>query len=141
MIASTYDREHLTALLILLKHSYDLTKTNGLKKIGDLDPGDLQIHHIFPVDLLNKVYGKAIEDTDIETAADWFANITIISSTANKRIGNKRPDEYLKDFDDETIRSHYIPSDEDLWKPKKFKEFIEKRRELLRNELNKLISL
>jgi hypothetical protein len=135
---ASYDNEHLTALLILLGNSYDLS--NDYTKISELSNEKLEVHHIFPRNLLAKVYGEKIGDMDVETAYDHVANITIISKDANNRIKDKRPDNYLKDIDEEVIKTHYIPVEPFLWKPENFLDFLKRRMEILLNELNQLLA-
>ena len=81
-----------------------------------------------------------IGDMDIETAYDHVANITIISEDANRNIGNKRPDEYLRDLDREVLRSHYIPSEPELWRPENYYDFLQERKKLLMDALRELLS-
>ena len=77
---------------------------------------------------------------DVETAYDQVANITIISEDANEGIGNKRPDEYLRNIDDEEIlRSHFIPSDRELWKPENYYNFLQERKKYILRELKNRI--
>jgi len=137
-----YEREHLTALLILLRDSYDFN-TEGFTRLKDIDPKDkkIHIHHIFPKDLLIKVYGKKglIGDMDIETAYDHIANITIISEDANVRIGSRRPDEYFNELDKKVLESHYIPDNPELWKPEKYYEFLQERKTQLMESIRKLM--
>ena len=141
-----YEKEHLTALLILLKDSYDLyyDPEEGFRKIGDIDPKKtkIHVHHIVPKDVLIKVYGRkgSIDDMDIETAYDHVANITIISEDANKRIGSSRPDEYLKNLDREVLRSHYIPENSELWKPENYYDFLQERKARLIEALERLFT-
>ena len=141
-----YEREHLTILLILLKDSYDLyyDPREGFMRLRDIDPKErrLHIHHIFPRDVLVKVYGRKglIGNMDIETAYDHVAKITIISEDANRKIGSKRPDEYLGDLGREVLRSHYIPDNPELWKPENYYDFLQERKMLLMEVLRKLLS-
>jgi len=136
-----YGKEHLTALLILLRDSYDLCR--GIRRLKNLEPDKMQIHHIFPKNLLLKVYGKEaqIGGMDIEAAYDHVANITIISEDTNRRIRDKRPDEYLKDLDSEVLKSHYIPEDPGLWKPDRYYDFLQERKKLLVRKLNDILSI
>ncbi|MHA1333087.1 MAG: GmrSD restriction endonuclease domain-containing protein [Candidatus Odinarchaeia archaeon] len=140
MLDGTYDREHITALLILLKNSYDLKKDcEELIRIGDI--ADIHIHHIFPKDLLRKVYGEKIGDMNIEAAYDLLGNITIISKDANESIGAKRPDEYLKDFTEEVLKSHCIPLDPELWKPENYEKFVNQRRRQLFQKIKSILQI
>jgi len=138
LLDNVYDKEHITALLILLKDSYDLKVGKRLRKIHDLE--EVHIHHIFPKDLLRKVYGEKVGDMDIETAYDLVGNVTIVSKEANENIGSKRPDEYLKDFSEEMLKSHYIPTESELWKPENYKDFITQRKKQLFRGINNSIT-
>ena len=133
---SSYNKEHISALLILLKDSYDFNEKEPTTKISEIETKSLHIHHIFPRDLLVKYYGRS---TDIETLLDDVANITIISEEANKRISSKRPDEYLSKLDKETLESHYIPDDPSLWKPENYYEFLEERRKRLLEGIKRIM--
>jgi hypothetical protein len=126
-----YDVEHLMVLLMLLKDRYDLSRE--LVRLRNLGKEDLHIHHIFPKNVLIKVYGRdsKIIDMDIETAFDHVANITYVSKRTNEHISDRRPDEYLKELDESTIEKHYIPTDPELWKPEKYYDFLQKRTDLL----------
>jgi len=143
-----YEKEHLTTLLILLRErgNYDLScdSSGGFRRLGDIDPKEkgFHIHHIFPKDVLVKVYGRngLIGDMDIETAYDHVANMTIISEDANRKIGSRRPDEYLRDLDREVLRSHYIPVSPELWKPENYYDFLQERKKQLTEALRKLLS-
>ncbi|MBC7113787.1 MAG: DUF1524 domain-containing protein, partial [Candidatus Methanomethyliales bacterium] len=139
---NSYDKEHLLTLLILLKDAYDL-RTDALSRIGELKSSELNVHHIFPIEVLKKVYGEEIKigetKMDIETAADLAANITIISKTANQQIEDKRPDEYLRNYSEEYLKTHCIPLDQELWKPKNYARFLEMRQKNLVEKINKII--
>jgi hypothetical protein len=134
-----YDEEHLMVLLMLLKESYDLS--GELVRLRNLSREDLHIHHIFPKNVLIKVYGRdgKIKDMDIESAFDHVANITYVSKKTNERISDSRPDEYLKELDESTIETHYIPTDPELWKPEKYYEFLQKRTDSLLEGVNNLL--
>jgi len=136
LLDNVYDNEHLIALLMLLKDGYDLKAGKEIRKIRDLE--EIHIHHIFPKDLLRKVYGEKVGNIDVETAYDLVGNITIVSKEANEIIGSKRPDEYLKDFSEEMLRSHYIPTEPELWKPENYEGFIMQRKELLFRGINNI---
>jgi hypothetical protein len=135
-----YDREHITALLILLKDAYDLER-GSLRKIGELDKSEIQIHHIFPANSVKRFYKemRGIEDLDVEEACNHIANITIVSKKVNKKISSKSPTEYLKEIGDrEIIQSHMIPLDEELWKWSNYGSFLEERRKLIVGKLREL---
>jgi hypothetical protein len=137
---TTYDEEHQIALLMLLKDSYDLSRE--LVKLCNLGKEELHIHHIFPKNVLIKVYGREskIMDMDIEAAFDHVANISFISKRTNERISDKRPDEYLKELDKSTIKTHYVPIDPDLWRPENYYDFLQKRMDLILGGINSFLN-
>jgi hypothetical protein len=147
LLDTEFDREHRLAFMMLLKDAYDLRR-DELVRISDIEPKHIQDHHIFPKDVLKKVYGREIVwrkngeelKLDIEEAYNLAANITMISDKANDEIKNKRPDEYLKWFNRERLEQHYIPLNPDLWKPDNYQTFIEERKQILVRSLRALAS-
>lgn len=127
LIDGTYDKEHVIALLMILKDGFDLIAP--FKRIREIE--EVEIHHIFPKDVLKKVYGEKIGDEDVETVWDYVANITITSKEANRAIGTKRPDEYLRNLSSDILESHCIPADTSLWRPENYEEFVAQRRKKL----------
>jgi hypothetical protein len=130
ILEGSYDKCHLTLLLAsyrsLQTRDWDLNRRPTIPLIGEIDPEELQIHHIFPRDLLEKE-GK-------DQFVDDVANITIISNKANKRIGNKQPSIYLKELyeeDPELLKRHLVPTDAELWNVNNYEQFLKERRELI----------
>jgi hypothetical protein len=130
ILEGSYDKCHLTLLLAsyrsLQTRDWDLNRRPTIPLIGEIDPEELQIHHIFPRDLLEKE-GK-------DQFVDDVANITIISNKANKRIGNKPPSIYLKELyeeDPELLKRHLVPTDAELWNVNNYEQFLKERRELI----------
>jgi hypothetical protein len=132
-LEGSYDEYHLTLLLALYRElqarDWDLSQGNQrstIPLIGEVNPKELQIHHIFPKDILEKV--------GMDHLVDDVANITIISNKANERIGNKPPLNYLKELyeaDPELLRRHLVPTDGELWNVNNYEEFLEERRKLI----------
>ncbi len=91
-----YENRHLTLLLLLYQRigarDWDLKDVPNIKKLSEVDPNDLQIHHIFPKEFL--------ERRGYDEIWDNFGNITIISKEANNEIKYKDPKEYLKKLKD-----------------------------------------
>lgn len=94
----------------------------------------IQWHHIFPKSLLKQAGYEQSEINEI-------ANIAFISGDTNRRISNKPPEQYfpeiIKKQGKETLFAQAIPTDPELHKIDNFRKFIEKRRELLADVLNK----
>jgi hypothetical protein len=132
-LEGSYDEYHLSLLLALYRRlqarDWDLDRRPTIPLIGEVNPEELQIHHIFPRDVLEKT-GK-------DQLVDDVANITIISNKANDKIGNKLPSNYLKELyeeDPELLRRHLVPTDSELWDINNYEEFLEERRKLILKE-------
>lgn len=130
ILEGSYDESHLTLLLTsyrsLQARDWDLSRKPTIPPIGEVNSRELQIHHIFPKDVLEKV-GK-------DQLVDDVANITIISNKANERISNKPPSDYLKELhkaDPELLSKHFVPTDEKLWNINAYEEFLKERRKLI----------
>lgn len=85
---------------------------------------DLARHHIFPKDLLKK-------ETDGEVIINCIGNLTFIDSTQNSNLQERKPEDYLNEFDSEILKRHFIPTDRELWKMDNFEKFVEERTKLL----------
>jgi hypothetical protein len=136
-LEGSYDEYHLT-LLVALYHEmrakdWDLDQGLTVPLIGELRPTELQVHHIFPRDVLEAV-GK-------DHLIDDFANITVISSRANEKIGDELPSRYLKELyvkDPELLRRHFIPMDHELWNVDNYEKFLEERGKLILEAFQRL---
>jgi len=138
-LEGSYDEYHLTILLTLYlemqTRDWDLDQGPTMPLIGELRPTELQIHHIFPRDIL--------ETVGMDELVDEAANITIISSKANEKIGNKMPSIYLKEFyekDPELLKKHLVPTDSELWNVNNYNEFLKERRRLILEAFKQLFS-
>lgn len=92
----------------------------------------LQFHHIFPKANL-KAAGydrRAIND---------IANLAFISGKTNRKISNTDPSRYLKDVDTRSLKSQLIPSNPALWKMDQYEEFLQYRRKMIANEMNRFL--
>lgn len=83
----------------------------------------LEIHHIFPKDLLYKAgKGKAIVNA--------LVNYTFLTKDTNLEVSNREPAEYIPVYLGQTpgaIESHWIPTDPELWKIENYEAFLEQR--------------
>lgn len=129
-LEGSYDEYHLTLLMALYHEmqarDWDLDQVPTVPFIGELRPTELQVHHIFPRDVL--------EAAGMDHLIDDFANITVISSRANEKIGDELPSRYLKELyekDPELLRRHFIPTDHELWNVDNYEKFLEERRKLI----------
>ena len=132
-----YENHHITMLLLLYQKlrtkDWNLDERPRIPEIMEINPDDLHIHHIFPKEFL--------ERRGYMEEWDNVANITIISSSANKKIGSRDPKEYLKELyevDPELLEKHFIPTDKELWDiDDRFSEFLKERMRLIINAIEK----
>ncbi|MCY3851484.1 MAG: DUF262 domain-containing protein [Acidimicrobiaceae bacterium] len=97
---------------------------------------ELQAHHIFPKAYLANQRGVREEEID------QLANIAFITKTKNLKIGSKSPAEYLGELADdnlENLRSQWIPTDSELWRPSAYSKFLEQRSRLLAERANEFL--
>lgn len=99
---------------------------------------NLEIHHIFPRDILLK-NGYSYE------VINTFANYAVISKEANIAISNEIPAKYLTKNDDKIcikkkdLKDQGISENKDLWKINRYKRFIVERRRLLAKSTNEYL--
>ena len=97
---------------------------------------NIQTHHIFPKKVL-KESGISRKDRD------EIANLAFLSAKPNRNISSSRPEEYLKKIvnsNPERLKAQHIPMDQDLWKVENFQKFLEARRKMLAEAVNKLLA-
>lgn len=123
---------------------YLLTRTNhvrdwgsGLELSSNLlgKNSSLEVHHIFPKDLLYKA-GKS------KAIVNALANYAFLTKDTNNEISNKNPYEYLPHYIAKcpgAVESHWVPMDPALWKIDNYEEFLKQRRILLAKAANELL--
>lgn len=97
----------------------------------------LHLHHIFPKSLL---YQHENKYTQAEVNA--LANFTFLTAETNLKVYNRNPAEYLKEYAEknpEVIASHWIPLDPQLWQMENYRQFLDKRKELLAQAANNFL--
>ena len=102
-------------------------KANLLGKMSKLE-----VHHIFPKAQLYKLNYKRPE-------VNALANFCFQTKQTNLEISDRLPEEYFPNFEARhpgALASQWIPMDEQLWKMKNYREFLEARKELLAAEGN-----
>ena len=95
----------------------------------------IQDHHIFPQKILRE---NGIDRKD----RDEIANLAFLGANPNRRISASLPEKYLNEIaksHPERLESQCIPMDKSLWKIENFQKFLEKRRQLLAEAVNKLL--
>lgn len=124
---------------------YLLTRTNNARDWGtgvQLNNSllgknsSLDVHHIFPKDVLYKA-GKS------KAIVNSLANYAFLTKGTNIEISNRKPEDYMPEYvakHQGAVESHCIPIDPDLWKVENYEKFLEKRRILLADAANKLLN-
>lgn len=141
---------------VLLLLMYILMKKNkatnwgstGNISIGDIEPDKIQLHHIFPFDLmikdkkaLKKYEEKDFSWVDYKEDISDIANITFLSSSTNESLSNMPPSQYLiNETNREMRKAHFIPEDKELWKTENFIYFIDERKKLIAKAITRFIN-
>ncbi|MFA5055586.1 MAG: DUF262 domain-containing protein [Dehalococcoidia bacterium] len=103
-------------------------KANLLGKMSKLE-----VHHIFPKAQLYKLKYKRPE-------VNALANFCFLTKDTNLDIRDRLPEKYFPEVEKAhpgALASQWVPTDPALWKIEHFREFLEARKVLLAEELNK----
>jgi len=95
----------------------------------------LEVHHIFPK---AQLYKHPLNFRRAEVNA--LANFCFQSKETNLEISDRLPEEYFPVFEERHpggLASQWIPADPALWKLENFRDFLEARKVLLAEELNR----
>lgn len=87
----------------------------------------LQVHHIFPKALL---YQHDYRRGEVNAVA----NFCFLTQKTNLAIGKRSPEHYFAEVRDKhpgALESQWIPTDERLWHPSRYRDFLAARRDLL----------
>lgn len=114
-------KEYLMLLDVLL-HRNQATDWAGKDVISE----DAAVHHLFPREFL-KDSGETREEY-----INCIGNLTLIDPSINSEIGDRPPEDYLKDFKDpDLFERHMIPADHKLWKFENYEKFLDARLKLM----------
>lgn len=119
-------------MLTRVCHSNDLLSGVKLSNmiLGSLS--NLQLHHIFPKAML---YQHGYSRPEVNA----LANFTFLTQDTNIQLSDRSPEDYLKEAahaNPGVLESHWIPTDESLWKPENYRDFLAARRKLLAEAAN-----
>jgi hypothetical protein len=93
----------------------------------------LEVHHIFPKAQLYKRNFKKPE-------VNALANFCFLTKDTNLDISDRLPEEYFPEVERNypgTLASQWIPQDTELWKIENYRAFLEARKQLLAQEVNR----
>ena len=125
----------LLYLLTRMNHAKDFGSGLELTHILLGKNSTLEVHHIFPKDVLYKA-GKS------KAIVNSLANYAFLTKDTNLEILNKRPEEYMPYYAQKqpgALESNWIPIDPELWKVENYEIFLQKRRELLAKGANEFL--
>jgi hypothetical protein len=122
----------LLYMMTRVEHAKDLDTGIELANhaLGHLST--LQVHHIFPKNLL---YRHGYSKSEVNA----IANFTFLTQETNLKISNHDPAQYLEEFVTKqpgAVESHWIPMDRELWKVENYPQFLAARRQLLAEAAN-----
>lgn len=93
----------------------------------------LEVHHIFPkAQLYKRKYARP--------EVNALANFCFLTKDTNLAISDRLPEEYFPEVEQAhpgVLASQWIPEDPALWKVERFRDFLEARKVLLAEELNR----
>ena len=95
----------------------------------------LEVHHIFPKDVLYKA-GKS------KAIVNALANYAFLTKDTNIEISNREPSDYIPEYMQKcpgAVESHWVPIVPDLWEVSQYEEFLKQRRVLLASAANNLL--
>lgn len=95
----------------------------------------LEVHHMFPKARLYKAGYKRAE-------VNAVANFCFLTKDTNLQISDKDPEIYFAEIEDKypgALASQWIPMDRELWKVANYPAFLEARKVLLADAMNKFL--
>ena len=124
------------AIVHVLQKQPDVCDFLTGRPVREYEPGELEQHHIFPRVHLQT---RGTKRDDLEA----IANIALITSQSNQDLKDRPPENYFADIDKDggaMLNAHCIPRDRELWRIENYERFLERRRELLAEAANKLMT-
>lgn len=96
----------------------------------------LEVHHIFPK---AQLYKRGHNRPEVNA----LANYCFLTKESNLNIGDRLPEEYFPEVEANhpgALASQWIPMDRRLWKIENYLEFLEARKVLLAEEVNRRLA-
>ncbi len=96
----------------------------------------LHVHHVFPQSALRKA-GVSKE------LIDQVGNLSFQTAQSNQELGRRLPEEYFPEVETKfpgALESQWIPREEALWSIDRYPDFLQRRRELIAERANELLT-
>jgi hypothetical protein len=93
----------------------------------------LEVHHVFPK---AQLYKRSFRKAEVNA----LANFCFLTKDTNLNISDRLPEEYFPKVETAhpgALASQWIPDDPALWKIERFRDFLEARKALLADEVNR----
>jgi hypothetical protein len=103
----------------------------GIDSLSANKSNRLDLHHIFADSILK-------ESPFIREKED-IANKTFLTHRSNMELSDSEPT-YLAGYSNDLLSAHLIPTDRQLWKLEKYREFLTSRKQLISQELNRYLN-
>ncbi|HEV8081034.1 MAG TPA: DUF262 domain-containing protein [Chitinophagaceae bacterium] len=130
-------------LYIITKNKRAIDWSNGGPIAGTIgDYYSIHSHHIFPQAFLYKELFDSNNHLH-KKIVNEIANRAFITRDANYSISDKAPTEYLAEVDSSypgALKKQFIPMNKELWKSENYEKFLENRRQLIADEINKFLT-
>jgi hypothetical protein len=97
------------------------------------DMSRLEVHHIFPK---SQLYERDFKRPEVNA----LANFCFLTKTTNLAISNRLPEEYFPEIEAAhpgALASQWIPDDPELWRIENYRDFLDARKFLLADEINR----
>lgn len=95
-------------------------------------------HHIFPQAILYR-HGYDSESHLHRKIVNEIANRAFLTAETNRQLADKPPEVYLPQVEEKypgALVKQFIPMDPELWKVKRYPDFLEARRQLIAQRIN-----
>jgi len=136
MIEGKYQRHPFLPLIFVISRQKGAKDwfTGTVLSSTNVGPGhQLELHHIFPKAVLRQKEGfKTEEIYDV-------ANLAFLSQKGNRKVLKSKPEDYLREIEDERLSAQHVPLDQVLWRVDRFKDFLNHRRKLFAQAINKYL--
>jgi hypothetical protein len=96
----------------------------------------LEVHHIFPK---AQLYKRGFRRAEVNT----LANFCFLTKDTNLSISDRLPEAYFPEIEAAhpgSLASQWIPTDPSLWSVERFGDFVEARKSVLAEEVNRVMA-
>lgn len=104
----------------------------------------IQSHHIFPSSILWKTGRYKVNNSLHRIIVNDIANRAFLAAETNiSIISNRNPKEYfsiiIEKYGEKALENQLIPMDRNLWEIDKYEQFLDRRRVIIADEINKYL--